>query len=125
MTAVVIKGLDSLRRRFAAAAAPEPIKEALRREAEAIAEAARASAPGELGQTIEIVDQSRGLKPAFAIGTADSASRFIEFGTARRPATPWLWPAFWACSPSVKHKLRRLISSAFKGGTRCCLIAFW
>jgi HK97 gp10 family phage protein len=113
MTAVVIKGLDSLRRRFAAAAAPEPIKEALRREAEAIAEAARASAPAELGQTIEIVDQSRGLKPAFAIGTADSAGRFIEFGTARRRAEPWLWPAFRARLPAVKHELRKLISAAF------------
>ncbi len=117
MTAVVIEGTRTrcdanLQRQRA----PEPIKEALRREAEAIAQAARASAPGQLGEAIEIVDQSRGQKVAFAIGTAEFAGRFIGFGTSRRPATPWLWPAFRARSPSVKHKLRRLISSAFTAG---------
>jgi HK97 gp10 family phage protein len=116
MTAVAVKGLDSLRRGFAAAAAPVAIKDALRREAEAIAQAARAGAPGRLGETVEIVDQSRGLKLDYAIGTAQPAGRFLEFGTVRRRATPWLWPAFRARLPGVKYELRQLIVTAFKAG---------
>ncbi|MGA7456554.1 MAG: HK97 gp10 family phage protein [Methyloceanibacter sp.] len=105
MTAVTVKGLEALQRRLAAASAPEAVKATLREEAEAIAAEARARAPGKLANTIEIVDESRGLKPAYAVGTSDPAGRFIEFGTARRPATPWLWPAFRARSPGVKHRL--------------------
>ena len=45
MSAVTIKGLDSLNHRFEAAAAPEPIAAMLREEAEAITEAARPAAP--------------------------------------------------------------------------------
>lgn len=114
MTAVTVKGLEALQRRLAAALAPEAVKDALRREAETIAEEARARAPGELGGTVEIIDQSRGMKPAYAIGTAHPAGRFLEFGTRRRPATPWLWPVFRARSPGVKHKLRKLIAMTFK-----------
>jgi hypothetical protein len=63
---------------------------------------------------VQPVDDSRGLKLGYAVGTADPAGRFIEFGTTRRPAEPWLWPAFRACLPGVKHELRKLISSAFR-----------
>ena len=114
MTAGVVKGLETLRRRLVGAAAPQPIKTALRTEAEAIAAEARDAAPGELGQTVELIDQSRDMKLAYAIGTADPAGRYLEFGTVRRPAAPWLWPIFRARSPGVKHKLRRLIAAAFK-----------
>jgi len=114
MTAVTVKGLEALQRRLAGASAPEAVKATLRDEAEAIAEEARARAPGELGGTVEIIDQSRGMKPAYAIGTAQPAGRFIEFGTSRRPATPWLWPVFRARSPGVKHKLRKVLAATLK-----------
>ena len=114
MTAVEIRGLEALRRRLAAAAVPQAVKGTLQAEAEAIAEEARARAPGELGGTVEIIDQSRGMKPAYAIGTAQPAGRFIEFGTSRRPATPWLWPVFRARSPGVKHKLRKVLAATLK-----------
>ncbi len=114
MTAVTIKGLDVLRRRLAAAGAPEPVKGALRAEADAIAEAARRDAPGQLGGTVEVIDQSRGTRPAYAIGTAHPAGAWLEYGTLRRPATPWLWPVFRARSPGVKHRLRRLIGAALQ-----------
>ena len=114
MTAVEIRGLDILRRRLAAASALQPIKASLLAEAEAIAEHARSEAPGELGQTVEVVDNSRGMRPAYAIGTAHPAARHREFGTVRRPATPWLWPAFRARSAGVTTKLRKLIVAAFK-----------
>jgi HK97 gp10 family phage protein len=114
MTAVEVKGLEALRERLAATALPQAIKEALRAEAEAIAEEARREAPGELGQTVEVVDQSRGAEPAYAMGTAHPAGRFLEFGTVRRPATPWLWPVFRARSLGVKHKLRKVVAAALK-----------
>ena len=116
MTAVVVNGLDALRRKFAKAAEPEAIRDVLRNEAEAIAAEARTRAPSELADTVEIVDESRGLKLAYAIGTTDPAGRFIELGTARRPATPWLWPVFRERSPGVKHRLATLIAAAFKTG---------
>ncbi len=86
MNAVESQGARGLapaaRRRFGAA---RPSRRRLRDEAEAIAEEARARAPGELGGTVEIIDQSRGMKPAYAIGTAQPAGRFIEFGTSAPP----------------------------------------
>lgn len=114
MTAVTVKGVEALQRRLAAATPSEAIKDLLQREAETIAEGARESAPGQLGGTVEILDQSRGTKAAYAIGTAHRAGRFLEFGTVRRPATPWLWPVFRARSPGVKHRLAKLIGTAFK-----------
>jgi HK97 gp10 family phage protein len=114
VSAVVVKGLDALQRRLAAAARSQPLKAALRAEAEAIAADARNAAPGELGQTVEVIDDSRETRLTYAIGTSDPAGRFLEFGTARRPATPWLWPVFRARSPAVKHKLRELIGAAFQ-----------
>lgn len=114
MTAVKITGLEALQRRLAAASAPQPIKAALQTEAEAIAEDARRGAPGDLGQTVEVIDESRGTSFAYAIGTARPAARHVEFGTARRPATPWLWPVFRARSAGVKPKLRKLVAAAFK-----------
>jgi hypothetical protein len=114
MTAITVKGLGALQRKLAAASAAEPIKDALRGEAEAIAAEARARAPSGLAGTIEVVDESRGLKPGYAIGTVEPAGRLIEFGTVRRAATPWLWPIFRARSHAVKHRLARLIATAFE-----------
>jgi ribosomal protein S6 len=48
----------------------------LREEAEAIAEAARQNAPGRLGGTVEVVEQSGGTRLAYAIGTRHRAGRF-------------------------------------------------
>jgi hypothetical protein len=111
---VTVTGLDALKRKFAAAAAAEPVKAGLRAEAEALAAEARARAPGALGESIEILDQGRADSPAFAVGTRDRAGRYIEQGTTRRPPTPWLGPIFWARSRRVKHSLAKLIARAFE-----------
>ena len=87
----------------------------LREEAEAIAEAARQNAPGRLGGTVEVVEQSRGTRLAYAIGTRHRAGRFLEYGTVKMAARPWLWPVFHGRSPGVKHKLGRLIAAIFRG----------
>ena len=114
MSAVEIRGLAALRKRLAAAAAPQAFKATLRDEAEALAEEARRDAPGELGRTVEVRDLSQGMRLAYAIGTPDPLGRFLEFGTARRPATPWLWPVFRARLPGIKHSLRKVAAAASK-----------
>jgi HK97 gp10 family phage protein len=108
VTAVEIKGLDALRQRFEAAADPRRFKEAVRAEAEAIAAEARREAPGELGQSIEVKDASQGTTLAYTISTPDPLGRILEFGTLRRPASPWLWPIFRARLPAIKDRLRKV-----------------
>ena len=114
MTAVEIRGLSAWRNRLEAAAAPAPFKAALRGEAEAIAAEAKRGAPGELGRSIEVRDMGRGTEPAYAIGTLDPLGRILEFGTLRRPASPWLWPVLWARLPAIKDRLRRIAIGASK-----------
>jgi HK97 gp10 family phage protein len=116
VSAAEVRGVEALEARLAAAGAQAPAEAALRGEAEAIAEDARRAAPGRLGATVEIRDASRDGRPAFAVGSAHRAARFLEHGTLRMAARPWLWPAFWARSPNVKHKLRQAIGTAFRKG---------
>ncbi|MGH6791716.1 MAG: HK97 gp10 family phage protein [Methyloceanibacter sp.] len=99
-----------------APSAPQKFEEAVRQEAETLAAEARERAPGALGQSVEIRDVSRGSRPAYAIGTPHPAGRHLEFGTARRPTSPWLMPLFWARSPAVKNRLRNVVMAALKAG---------
>jgi hypothetical protein len=105
---------EALRARLAQAAAPEPFKKALREEAEALAAEARREAPPELARTIEVRDVSKGERLGFSVGTADPAGRALEFGTLKRPASPWLWPIFRARSPGIKEKLRKVTTAPLK-----------
>jgi len=114
VTAVEITGLAELRRRLEAASAPEPFKKALREEAEAIAAEARRQEPGALAQSIEVQDVSQGERLGFTVGTSDPADRAAEFGTLKRPATPWLWPIFRAPLPAIKDRLRKLALAPLK-----------
>ncbi len=108
MTAVEVKGLEALRARLAAAAAPEPFKKALREEAEALAAEARREAPPEIAQTIEVEDVSQGERLGFASARPIRPGGLLEFGTLKRPASPWLWPIFRARLPGIKDKLRKV-----------------
>jgi hypothetical protein len=119
MTAVVaIRGVTALRQRLEAAAASSPLKEALRGEAEVLAEEARDEAPGDLGRSIEIKDLSHGTRLAYAVGTPDPLARLFEHGSVRRPASPWLLPIFRARLPAVKHKLRKVVAASLNGRRR-------
>ncbi len=102
MKAVEVTGLEALRARLARAAAPEPFKKALREEAEALAAELRREAPAELAAGIEVKDVSQGDRLGFSVGTADPAGRALEFGTLKRPASPWLWPIFRARLPALR-----------------------
>ena len=112
MTDVAVKGLEALKRRLDARDLAPQVETRLRQEAEQIATDAAASAPGRLGETIDVVDEGRGDRPAFAVGTAHRAGRFLEYGTVRRPATPWLWPVFRARLPRIKHALTNTLRAS-------------
>jgi hypothetical protein len=114
VSTVEVKGLAEVQQRLAAAGAPGPLKATLRGDADSIAEEARRGAPGELEAAVEIVDQNRGSRLAYAIGTRHPAGRLLEFGSLHRAATPWLWPVFRARTRGINHKLRKLVVSAFK-----------
>ena len=102
---IAVKGLDALQRRLRMRGLEEDIYMCLSLEAATIAEEATATAPGRLGETIEIMDESAGPRAAFAIGTAHRAGRFVEFGTRNMRPQPFLWPVSRARLPRIKHAL--------------------
>lgn len=114
MTAVSFRGLEGLRRRLDARRVPKRVEDSLRGDADALAGEAARAAPGNLGPTVEVRDVSRGDKIAFAVGTPHEAARFIEYGTVRRPASPWLVPIFRARLPRIKQSLRNTLVGSFK-----------
>lgn len=118
MTAARIEGLAALQDRFAGALDERAVKEALRREAEALAVEARAEAPPGLADTVEIRDESRATRFAYAIGTPEPAGHAREFGTLRQRASPWLLPAFRARRNVVNDVLRKAVQAALRRSPR-------
>lgn len=121
--AVEIAGLESLRRGLAGLGAMKGLQAALRAEAEAVAAAAKATLTARdpasnLARSIKIMDLGQKDKPAFAVGTEEPAGHFLEFGTTRIPAFPWLRPALHAQSSSVNHTLRKVIATALKARSK-------
>jgi hypothetical protein len=114
MTEISIEGLAALQKRLALAAGQKAIQRTLLDEAEAIALEASAGAAGELGKSVEIKDASRGTRLAYAVGTPEPAGRYLEYGTVKRHATPWLTPVFRARLPRIKHALGRVVAGALK-----------
>lgn len=111
---VTVKGLEALKRRFEARGLRQAVKERLRREADMVAAEAAREAPGRLGETVEVIDEAQGDRLSFAVGTAHRAGRFLEYGTVRVPASPWLWPVFRARLPRIKQGLGHTLSAALR-----------
>jgi hypothetical protein len=118
VTAAPLKGLAALQDRFAGAIDEGAVRDALRREAEALAAQARVEALPGLAGTVEIVDESRGTGIAYAIGTPAPEAHAIEFGTARQGPSPWLLPVFRARRNVVNDVLRKAVQAAFMRGSR-------
>ena len=117
--AVEIRGLDGLRKRFAALGAMKGLQPALRAEAEAVAAEAKArlterDPDSSLARWIKIMELEAGDQPAYAVGTDDPAGFFLEFGTRRSRASPWLVPALHARLPGINHAVRNVIAAALK-----------
>ena len=123
MPGLEIRGLDAMRKRFAALGAVKNLGPALRGEAEAVADAARErlrerDPQSQLAQSIKIMELKGGDHPAFAVGTDEPTGFFLEFGTARRRAFPWLVPALHARLPAVNHAVRKVIAAALKASAK-------
>ncbi len=119
MATVKVEGVEAWQRQLSTLGELRGSGVALRAEAEAIAAAARATlearhGEGELANSVEIVDESHGTGPRFAVGTRDAAGWYLEFGTRRRRAAPWLGPAFRAALPAINHTLRKMLTGALK-----------
>ena len=118
MSAVSVRGLAALKQRLEARELGASVKDGLRREGEAIAGEAARAAPGSLGATVEVRDASEREKIAFAVGTPEKHARFVEYGTIKRPPSPWLFPIFRARLPRIKQSLRNSLMSSFKRARR-------
>ncbi len=121
--ALEIRGLDPMRKRFAGLGAVKNLGPALRVEAEAVADAARERLREQdpkslLAQSIKIMELEAGDHPAFAVGTDEPAGFFLEFGSARRRAFPWLVPALHARLPAVNHAVQKVIAAALKASAK-------
>jgi hypothetical protein len=111
--AVEIRGLDGLRKRFAALGALKDLQPALRGEAEAVAAEARERLTerdpnSRLAGSIKIMELGTEDQPAYAVGTDDPDGFFLEFGTSRMRASPWLVPALHIRLPGINHASERL-----------------
>ncbi len=98
---VEIRGLDLLNQRLAALGAMDGLAPALHAEAEAVARDARErlkeTGGGEvLAASVEVTAGAGGAQPAFAVRTRAPAGFYLEFGTARMRAMPWLVPVLHA-----------------------------
>jgi hypothetical protein len=121
--ALEISGLEGLRRRFAALGAMKDLRPALRAEAEALAAEARdrlseRDPNSRLARSIKIMELAAKDHPAFAVGTDEPAGFFLEFGTARTGAVPWLVPALHARLPAINHAVRKVIAAALKASAK-------
>jgi HK97 gp10 family phage protein len=136
-----VTGQDDIRRRLKAlpAAMMAEIDAALDKGAEEIKAAASVIVPrdtGELAGAIEVrasLDgvKLRGVNTKFVRGKAGDVQRFVgvfatkrggpgwyaawvEFGTQRRTATPFLRPAYWAKRKRVQARVNRAVRKAAK-----------
>jgi HK97 gp10 family phage protein len=121
--AVEIRGLDGLRKRFAALGALKDLQPALRAEAEAVAAEAKARLTerdpnSRLARSIKIMELGTEGQPAYAVGTDEPAGFFLEFGTSRMRASPWLVPALHSRLPGINHAVRKVIAAALKAAAK-------
>jgi hypothetical protein len=120
---IEIRGLDGLRKRFAALGVMKDLQPALRAEAEAVAAEARERLTerdpnSRLAGSIKIMELGTEDQPAYAVGTDDPAGFFLEFGTSRRSASPWLVPALHTRLPRINHAVRKVIVAALKAAAK-------
>jgi hypothetical protein len=52
------------------------------------------------------------------LGGQASAGFFLEFGTSRSRASPWLVPALHARLPGINHAVRKVIAAALKAADK-------
>ncbi|ODA66838.1 hypothetical protein A7A08_02135 [Methyloligella halotolerans] len=116
-----LSGLEALKRRLDIGAAPQDLREELRDQASVIADEARQAleqehpgGTGALARSIRVVETAEQDAPRFTIGTASPVGRYLEFGTRRMGAQPWLTPALRRHLPDVRGCAERIIARFLK-----------
>ncbi|MFD0986774.1 hypothetical protein [Methyloligella solikamskensis] len=111
-----LSGLEVLKKRLEIGAAPADLRAAWRGQAIAIAEEARQAleqehpgGTGALARSVTVTETGEEDAPRFGIGTASPVGRYLEFGTRRMRAQPWLIPALHRHLPDVKRAAQRII----------------
>lgn len=85
----------------------------LREEAiELQAEARESVGPGPLADSIFVEPTVNGH--GFSVGTAQTYGRLLEFGTRRRAARPWLFPAWQRIQEGLDQRLAARIFASIK-----------
>jgi hypothetical protein len=95
------------------------IAPALRAEAESVAAAARENLKGggrtgDLAASVEVTGVRGGVTPPLLSGLENPTGFYLEFGTARMRAMPWLVPVLHARLPGINHAVRKVIAAALK-----------
>jgi hypothetical protein len=68
----------------------------------------------ELDTSAQAEGERAGARPSFAVGTGAPAGFYLEFGTARMRAMPWLVPILHARLPGINRVVRKVITAALK-----------
>lgn len=117
-----IVGLERLRRKLRKIPAQvhKDVSLALAEGAERIADGARERVPvasGDLKDSIRVRGSEDGM--SISVEAPAEHARFVEFGTRRTPARPFLLPAFEEAKPKIvaeiKEAVRRALKDAAKG----------
>lgn len=118
-TPVQVSGLGALQSRLKALSTPSGLRPTLQAGAEQIQADARETlirkGSGGLASSVQVIDVSQGDAIAFAIGTAEPAGQRLEFGTAKRPPSPWLVSLLHAHAPALKQAIQALFATAKRG----------
>ncbi|XSG81205.1 MAG: hypothetical protein ACPW61_08940 [Methyloligella sp. ZOD6] len=117
-----VSGLERLKSRFEIGSGGAHLRNRLRGQADAIAEEARRTlleehpgGTGALAHSVSVTETGEEDAPRFAIGTQSPVGRYLEFGTKRMAAQPWLIPTMHRHLQSVKRSARRLLERIVQG----------
>ena len=116
-----VSGLAALKRRFDLGPGPAVLRDEFRAQAAAMADEARAAleqehpdGTGALARSVSVRETGDEDAPRFDVGTASPVGRYLEFGTRRMRAQPWLVPALYRRLPAVKSSARRVLRHIFR-----------
>ena len=90
------------------------VREAARQNIRAQTRAATSS--GALARSVKVRTDPDGL--GGSVGTDLPHGRFLEFGTRRMPARPWLQPAFESLKPRIRRRFQEAVKAANRSAAR-------
>jgi len=120
-----IEGLDRLGAALSEVAAPQTLSADLGDAADAIRERAAAnltdgaspdSRSGALAQSLKVAPTSDG--ESYTVSTALDYGWHLEFGSRRRPASPWLAPAAESARPGLLARMRSRLNVTLAAALR-------